>query len=57
MNITIVFSVKRAVKKYILCYTFIHKLMSNRQIYLIYPIFVLRRVWWLAWLCVQGPSG
>ena len=24
------FSVKRAVRKYILCYTFIHKLMSNR---------------------------
>ena len=33
MKITIVFSVKRAVRKYILCYTFIHKLMNNRQIY------------------------
>ena len=36
ISITIVFSVKRpvTVRKYILCYTFIHKLMNNRQIYL-----------------------
>ena len=27
------FSVKRAVRKYILCYTFIHELMNNRPIY------------------------
>ena len=33
INITIVFSVKRAVRKYILCYTFIHELMNNRPIY------------------------
>ena len=32
INFTIVFSGKRPVREYILCYTFIHKLMNNRQI-------------------------
>ena len=34
INITTVFSAKRAIRKYTLCCTFIYKLVSNRHIYL-----------------------
>ena len=30
INVTIVYSVKRVISKYILCYTFIQKLMKNK---------------------------